>query len=59
MVGVELIRNAMEYTLITKTGKVMQFYVESVANTYKNLYGGVVFTQQVLNESLTFALEPV
>jgi hypothetical protein len=59
MVGVELIRNAMEYTLITKTGKVMQFYVESVANTYKNLYGGVVFTQQVLNDSLTFAVEPV
>jgi hypothetical protein len=49
----------MEYTLITKTGKVMQFYVESVANTYKNLYGGVVFTQQVLNDSLTFAVEPV
>ena len=55
MVGVELIRNAMEYTLITKTGKVMQFYVESVANTYKGLYGGVVFSQQILNEPLTFA----
>lgn len=45
----------MEYTLITKEGKVMQFYLESVANTFKNLYGGVVFSQQVLNEPLTFA----
>jgi hypothetical protein len=45
----------MEYTLITKEGKVMQFYLESVANTYKGLYGGVVFSQQVLNEPLTFA----
>lgn len=49
----------MKYTLITKTGKVMQFYVESVANTYKNLYGGVVFTQQILNEPLTIAVVPV
>ena len=59
MVGVELIRIAMKYTLITKTGKVMQFYIESVANTYKNLYGGVVFSQQVLNEPLTIAVVPV
>lgn len=59
MVGVELIRNAMKYTLITKTGKIMQFYVESVANTYKGLYGGVVFSQQILKEDLTFASVPV
>ena len=38
----------MGYTLITKQGKVMQFYVESVANTYQGIYGGVVFSQQVL-----------
>lgn len=49
----------MQYTLITKDGKVMQFYNESVANTYKRLYGGVVFTQQVLNEPLTIAVVPV
>ena len=49
----------MEYTLITKEGKVMQFYLESVANTYKNLYGGVVFSQQILKENLTFAVVPV
>jgi hypothetical protein len=37
----------------------MQFYVESVANTYKGLYGGVVFTQQILEENLTIASVPV
>lgn len=49
----------MQYTLITRDGKVMQFYNESVANTFRGLYGGVVFSQQVLNEPLTIALEPV
>ena len=39
----------MEYTLITKSGKVMQFYVESLANTYQRAYGGVVISQQILN----------
>ena len=38
----------MQYTLITKTGKVMQFYVKSVADLYQALNGGVVFTQQIL-----------
>ena len=39
----------MQYTLITKTGKVMQFYVKSLADTYQLKLGGVVFTQQVLS----------
>tara|TARA_R110000772_G_scaffold144608_2_gene254419 strand:- start:436 stop:618 length:183 start_codon:yes stop_codon:yes gene_type:complete len=39
----------MQYTLITKTGKVMQFYIKSVADTYQLNLGGVVFTQQILN----------
>jgi len=38
----------MQYTLLMPTGKVMLFYVEPVANLYRNLYGGVVFSQQVL-----------
>jgi hypothetical protein len=38
----------MEYTLITSTGKVMQFYVKAVAEMYQQINGGVVFTQQVL-----------
>ena len=38
----------MQYTLITKSGKIMQFYVKAVAETYQLGLGGVVFTQQVL-----------
>ena len=38
----------MPYTLITKQGRIMQFYVASVAQLYQRLEGGVVFTQQVL-----------
>lgn len=38
----------MQYTLITKQGVVMQFYVESVANLFQSLKGGVVITQQIL-----------
>lgn len=40
----------MQYTLITKTGKIMQFYVKAVAEMYQAINGGVVFTQQVLQE---------
>jgi hypothetical protein len=38
----------MKYTVITKTGKIKQFYIESVAQMYQQLNGGVVFTQQIL-----------
>ena len=38
----------MQYTLITKTGKVMQFYIKAVADTYQQGLGGVVFGPQVL-----------
>jgi hypothetical protein len=46
----------MPYTLITKNGKIMQFYVQGAAETYKNLYGGVVFTQQILTETAAQAV---
>ena len=45
----------MEYTLITRNGRIMQFYVKGVAELYQRLNGGVVFTQQVLDEGLTVA----
>ncbi len=32
----------MEYTLIMKNGRRMQFYVESVAEMYQRIYGGVL-----------------
>ena len=38
----------MKYTLITKTGRVYQFYTMSLATTYQQAYGGVVFSQQIL-----------
>ena len=38
----------MEYTVITRAGKVKQFHIESVAQMYVSLKGGVVFTQHIL-----------
>jgi hypothetical protein len=38
----------MTYTLITKQGKVLTFFLKAVAETYQQAYGGVVFTQQIL-----------
>lgn len=38
----------MQYTLITKNGKIMQFYVKSVAETYKIIYGGYIVTNDIL-----------
>lgn len=38
----------MQYTLITTTGRIMQFYIKSVADTYQQGLGGVVFDTQVL-----------
>lgn len=45
----DVIEDIMQFTLITTNGKIMQFYVEGVANLYRNLYGGVVFTNKVLD----------
>jgi hypothetical protein len=38
----------MRYTLLMPNGRIMLFYIESVANLYQRLHGGVVITQQVL-----------
>jgi hypothetical protein len=38
----------MKYTLITKNGKVMAFFLRSVAEQFQQAYGGVVVTQQIL-----------
>ena len=39
----------MQYTLITKNGKVMQFYLKQVADLYNQLYGSVIVTEEVFN----------
>ena len=41
----------MRYTLITANGSIKQFYVQAVADLYQSLYGGVVFTQQILDQT--------
>ena len=42
----------MQYTLITKTGKIMQFYVKAVAELYLSLNGGVIVTKEILEETV-------
>ena len=39
----------MEYTLITKNGKVMRFFVKAVAEMYLVINGGVLCTNEILN----------
>jgi len=38
----------MQYTLITSQGQIQQFFVLAVAQLYKQIYGGVVVTNEVL-----------
>ena len=38
----------MKYTLITKTGKVYTFYVQALAETYQQAYGGQLITANIL-----------
>ncbi len=42
----------MKFTLITSNGKVFTFFVKAVAETYQQAFGGVVFTQQILEENI-------
>ena len=43
----------MEYTLITKTGRVMQFYILNVAELYQALNGGVIVSKDIFTKDLT------
>ena len=38
----------MTYTLITRNGKIMQFFLKAMALNYQTIYGGVITTSQVL-----------
>ena len=42
------------YNLITSTGKVLSFQIKSCADMYQRAYGGVVFTQQVLDNTSSY-----
>lgn len=45
----------MQYTLISGNGKVYTFFLRAVAETYQQAYGGVVITQQILEQRQTIA----
>ena len=45
----------MQYTLITGNGKVYTFFIRAVAEQWQQAYGGVVFSQQELEQRQTVA----
>lgn len=45
----------MQYTLITGKGKVYTFFIRAVAEQFRQAYGGVVFTQQTLQNNQVVA----
>jgi hypothetical protein len=38
----------MNYTLITRDGQLMRFYLLGVARLYQELYGGKIITDEIL-----------
>jgi hypothetical protein len=43
----------MKFTLITRNGKVLTFFVKAVAETFQQAYGGNLFTNEILNTKET------
>jgi hypothetical protein len=43
----------MKYTLITATGRVYTFYVQVLAETYQQAYGGQLITADILVDTIT------
>jgi hypothetical protein len=39
----------MKYTLIMPNGKIMQFYLEAIAELYQTINGGVIVTDEILS----------
>lgn len=42
----------MQYTLITASGKIMQFYLRPVAELYQTIYGGQVIDSSILVQAV-------
>ena len=40
----------MKFTLITSNGKVYNFFIKAVAETYQQAYGGTLFTGSILTK---------
>lgn len=47
----------MQYTLITKSGKIMQFYVKAVAELYQQLHGGNITFGNVPEEGAVYSYD--
>jgi len=45
----------MKYTLITPMGRIFIFFLRSTADIYQSAYGGVVFSQQIVDSELVTA----
>jgi hypothetical protein len=45
----------MQYTLITSKGRIYVFFLRTVALQFQQAYGGVVFSQQELQQATTVA----
>lgn len=43
----------MQYTLITKSGKILTFFIKATAEMYRNIYGGVVITKEIFEQEET------
>ncbi len=43
----------MQYTLITSKGKVLTFFLKSVAELYQKAYGGQLITADILVDETT------
>jgi acyl-CoA thioesterase len=41
----------MQYTLITKQGRIYVFFLQTVAAQFQQAYGGVVVSQQLLADA--------
>ena len=46
----------MKFTLITRNGKVLTFFLQAVAETFQQAYGGTLLTNDILKQKET---EPV
>jgi hypothetical protein len=42
----------MKYTLITAKGKVYTFFVQALAETYQQAYGGTIVTNDILVDKI-------
>jgi hypothetical protein len=40
----------MKYTLITQTGQIFQFFLESLAKSYQLAYGGTLITNGIFTQ---------